>query len=188
MSELSLYTDGGVCGPNPSPRCGVWAWSLVLFDKQWRSGVGILTPEDVNLPTVSNNLCELMAAVVGLRVGLKHLQKPWNGTIYTDSSVTRHRLSDGVSFMGVPCGLKVEVLRLREYHNFRVVLLAGHPTKYELNKGLTKDKGCPVSKHNVWCDHACTQMIARFKAGKAHRYDFGFDILGVRPKKGLGLV
>lgn len=38
------------------------------------------------------------------------------------------------------------------------VLLQGHPTKADLERGTGAKRGLPVSKHNVWRDKECSRQ------------------------------
>lgn len=157
--EWALYTDGGVIGPNPSSLGGTWCWCLVnREDEMMTSSMGIVEPADIGLPQVTNNLTELYAALRAL----KSVPKDWSGTVYTDSKITMHRLLNSISFNGIPEWLSEDVMEIRRFGKYRVVLLGGHPTKAELERGRRKD-GALVSIHNVFCDLACQRLAKQFK-------------------------
>lgn len=158
---VSLYCDGGVIGRNPSSVGGTWAWVHVADDGRTRtcSDSGSVTPIDVGLPTVTNNLTELLAAVRGL----ESLPDEWDGTVYTDSMITKHRLTGSRKFVGIPEWL-VERLRFVQARlgQYRVVLLGGHPTVADLARGSRSD-GTPVSPHNAFVDRLCGEESQRFR-------------------------
>ncbi len=171
-SEVTaLYTDGGVIGKNPSKIGGTFAWCYVnALGERVASGYGdIAAAEQIGLPTVSNNVTELMAVVMGMEA----LPTGWAGTIYTDSFVTLCRVEKGrrkpAKLNGVPDWLQERLAiakgRLGDY---KVVLLGGHPTKAELAAGVSGN-GFPVSEHNVWCDKQCNKVAdeVRAKIGRA---------------------
>lgn len=150
-SPNSIYTDGGVAGKNPSVIGGSWAWIWVdenNIDMEWNCG--IVTPKEIGLPAVTNNLTELLAAVEAL----ESVPLCWKGTLYTDSKVTMHRLLGSNALVGIPQSLRLRLLEVRRNRKYKAVLIGGHPTKAQLQKGH-KSNGIPVSKHNVWCDKTC---------------------------------
>lgn len=159
----NLYCDGGLLSANPSSQGGAWAWCQVdPFGKMATSKSSIVIPADIGLPTVTNNLTELLAAVEGM----SSLPDGWSGTIFTDSQVTLLRIQQSIrqaSLSGIPKWLAItlagEKHRLGAYD---VVLLGGHPTKRELLEGLTK-KGVPCHKWNVWCDLECGRRVVAFR-------------------------
>lgn len=154
----AVYTDGGVIRKNPSPHGGTWAWCAIdAAGVLLRDDSGLVTPADVGLPAVSNNLTELLAAVKAM-AGLPDL---WEGTIYTDSFVTLCRITTGKKFAGIPAGL-VETCRFhRGRLRHKAALLGGHPNRAELAAGVRKD-GTPVSQWNVRCDKECGRLAAAF--------------------------
>ena len=147
MQPDEIYTDGGVISKNPSPIGGTWAWCWVRKGKcvYYKSGV-ILAHE---YRTISNNFTELVAAVKAI----ESVPRDWNGVLYTDSAVTKARMTTGTRFEGVPNELRLNVLKLRRGRKWTVQLVAGHPTKKHLREG--HKNGAPVSKHNVFCDYLC---------------------------------
>jgi ribonuclease HI len=153
-----LYCDGGVALKNPSPYCGTWAWLLVEHDKELQRGSGIVEPADVGLPTVSNNLTELLAALRALQ----GVPEGWEGTLFTDSGVTMYRIAQP-DRRTLPKFWYEMLVGLKRTRKFQVVLVGGHPTKADLKKGFNKD-GKPVSKWNVACDKMCRNLAQRFLA------------------------
>lgn len=164
--QQTLYTDGGVIGPNPSTVGITWAWRLVGPDgAPLQHNVGAFLCDDVS-PTLGNNFAELLAAVEGL----ESLPVGWRGTLASDSQNTIGRIFLGWKVKtGVPPWLlnRLRAVQQRiDLPNCRYVLLDGHPTQAQLDAGRGK-RGAPVSVHNVWCDQQCTalgQQIARQRA------------------------
>lgn len=159
---LALYSDGGVIGRNPSPVGATWAWCHVgEHGGQVAGDFGIIRPEDVGLPAVSNNVSEYMA----LLKGFEALPPGWCGNVYTDSFVTlcRFRGFRRAKTNGLPAEL---VARCRAVMSrmgrLNFTLLKGHPTREDLQRGRTS-KGEPVSVHNQWCDERCNEAAARFR-------------------------
>lgn len=157
--SLELYTDGGVVGRNPSALGGTWAWCLVGDNKVIDEGSGFISPEDMELEVVTNNVSELYAALRGVEA----LPEGFSGRLYTDSIITLYRFTDGNGFKGVPDWLKERVLAARKNANWQydAVLVGGHPTRHELRLGCRKD-GKRVSKWNVRCDKRCRELAAKW--------------------------
>lgn len=154
----AVFSDGGVRNRNPSPRGGSWAWCHVsAADECVAEAVGLVTPGDVGLPTVSNNLTELLA----LLHGLEALPDGWAGPVYTDSYVTLCRFRPGAKkFNGIPDAMVERVRRVvARLGPIHLVLLGGHPNKAALACGKRAD-GLPVSKWNVHCDELCAAAMA----------------------------
>ncbi len=164
----SLYCDGGVIERNPSPFGGTWAWCMVGEDgSRIGHGSGICVRED-NAPAITNNLTELIAAVVGMEL----LPEGWAGRIYTDSIVTLYRIErrepgrPKAKMAGIPLWLvdRLEVARAK-LGAYEVHLLGGHPSRAELATGRKAKSGLPCSIHNVLCDKLCAEESARFMKG-----------------------
>lgn len=159
---VSLYVDGGVVQKNPSTIGGTWACVFVDAAGNEISRVsGFVTPAEIGLEAVTNNYTELLAAVEGL----SRVAWPWTGTIFTDSNVTRCRLTGKNPGMnGIPFSLceRLRVCR-KGLDPIVAVLLDGHPTKKQLEAGVGK-RGSPVSKFNVLCDRLCGEEAARYLA------------------------
>ena len=156
---IELYCDGGVCGPNPSSIGGTWAWVLVGEDQIIDEGSGFISPEDMEVDRVTNNLTELYAALRGV----ESLPEGFRGRVYTDSIITLYRFTDGNAFNGVPDWLRTRVLSARtsrKWH-YDCVLVGGHPTRKELALGCRKD-GKLVSKWNVYCDKKCGELAKKW--------------------------
>jgi len=154
-----VYSDGGVKGNNPSNRGGSWAFVYVAEEKLTHSDSGIVKPTEIGLPNVSNNVTEL----VGLLLALEPLPDGWSGDVFTDSLVTLRRFDSMTAKMnGIPDFLANRVRAVVDRMNYRLTLLAGHPTKEHLKAGFKiKDSGnkYPVSRWNVLCDSLCGEAL-----------------------------
>jgi len=161
----ALYSDGGVISKNPSHIGGTWAYCLVsetgmvLFDQS-----GVITPADAGMETITNNLTEMLA----LLRGLEHLGDNFRGTVYSDSQITLGRVSQGWKWTGIPSWMhamyRKQRARLAHWDEIKFVLLSGHPTAADLERGIGK-RGYPVSIHNVACDKACGLAAKEYVAG-----------------------
>jgi ribonuclease HI len=161
----AVYADGGVIGPNPSAAGGTWAFCFVdaAGDRLWGAS-GHVTPAEIGLPAVTNNLTELLA----LLLALEPLPAGWAGRVFTDSLVTLRRFTPGgKKFAGIPADLVGRVIDARtRLGAYSLTLLGGHPNRAELAAGVRKD-GLPVSAHNVWCDKRCGEEAAAFRRAAA---------------------
>ncbi len=163
----SLFVDGGVIGANPSKLGGTWSWCLVQDGVIREQDSGLISCEDLEIKTISNNYTELFAALKGI-ASVTTWNCRWDGTVYTDSLITLRRITNGLKFNGIPNSMRLEALHLRRFRRWKVVLIAGHPTKAELESGVARRNGNPVSKWNVFCDEECKRLAAEFmqKKGK----------------------
>jgi ribonuclease HI len=164
-----LYTDGSTIKDNPSQIGGSWSACLVTWDgTRIMTGSGTLTPKQVRLPLVTNNVMEIVAVIAGL----KRLPPDWNGVVFSDSEITLGRVFQGWQTNGIPDWLFSELVhqqdRLINWDTITGVLVGSHPTKVELLQGFSH-KGLPVSIHNVWCDQEC-QKLAAARGGKKRSY------------------
>lgn len=161
-----LYTDGGVIQKNPSTLGGTWAYTLldsasrVIYEHS-----GVITPEMVEMPVVTNNLTELLAVVYGLELVIAEHPQALDGlTVYSDSRITLLRVFEAGRLNGVPAWLKRRLQTLQstgQLARVRYVQLDGHPTKAQLEAGIGK-RGNPVSVHNVRCDRLCNEGAKAF--------------------------
>ena len=164
MIELPnlLYCDGGVIGPNPSLLGGTWCYCWVSNGEILRHRSGVVTPEDLGIPHVSNNITELYAALKAL----ESVPHDWGGVLFTDNIVTLHRFTMSKKWNGVPDWLRRRVRDRRAGRRYDVGLLCGHPNRAELAAGIGK-RGYPVSKFNVFCDKECTRLARAYKQSLA---------------------
>lgn len=160
MNHSALYVDGGVIGKNPSSVGGSWAARFIAGERVYleKSDLIFATPD---MPTISNNLTEMLALVSGL----SFLPPKWTGTVYSDSLITLGRAFLGWKWSAIPPWLfkkfGQERKRLVNWEKIDHVLLAGHPTRAQLAEGIGRN-GYPVSEHNVWCDHECSRIARAY--------------------------
>lgn len=153
-------SDGGTVGANPSKLGGTFAYYwLDNKGNRIREEWGLLEPEDIGMDRLTNNVSELMAA---LRL-IASLPKGWEGTLYTDSLITLRRITTSHKFNGVPPWMIKWCKELRKDHKYKVILLAGHPTRADLKRGYKERNGHPVSIHNQWADKKCTELSKEFQ-------------------------
>jgi hypothetical protein len=125
------------------------------------SDSGVITPAEVGLPLVTNNVTELYA-ILEARESMPYA---WSGTIHSDSWVSLQRVFLAARLHNVPGWLVERLQRLQRdgwFAGCSWKLLDGHPTKAQLAAGVGK-RGHPVSEHNVWCDQACTQAARAYR-------------------------
>jgi ribonuclease HI len=147
-------------GRNPSAEGGTWCAILVTEDDQTMlvKAFGIVTPADVGMTLVENNLTELVAAVEAL----ERLPDGWDGVLFSDSQNTIRRLTaKHPSFGGVPAELYARVTAQRKrFPKLKAVLLDGHPNAEHLIAGIGK-RGYPVSRWNVAANDECDRLAGR---------------------------
>jgi ribonuclease HI len=165
MKIVSVYADGGVIGSNPSAIGGTYAYRLIEENGEvghYIDGAFVLTSQ-MNGGVVTNNHTEMWAVLSALEL----VPDAWAGTLYSDSQITLGRVFMGWKWANVPKFMheKYQVLRARlvNFNDIKYVRLDGHPTKAQLQAGKGK-RGGPVSEHNVWCDHACTDAGKNYLA------------------------
>lgn len=171
-SSNALYTDGGLIRANPSAIGGTWAWIRTEGGEEVARRSGLLLPRDLSLPTVSNNNTELLALIEGIA----ELPDGWHGTVYSDSGVASGQVFHSFRLSLVPVYLRdMLATTLKDAANRGVVmesvLLAGHPSKKDLEAGyrVSKAPHLPVSPFNVACDAACTRRAEQYLRVLAHR-------------------
>jgi ribonuclease HI len=155
---ISIYCDGGVIGPNPSRYGGTWCWCQVENNQIIKHASGIVTPQLMGVEKITNNLTELYAAVAAL----SSAPKKWNGTLHTDSRVTMLRLLGSPRFSGIPDWLVEDTLSVRKDKMWSVHLVAGHPTRKEMQMGFREKNGFPASKWNIFCDKECSLLAKNY--------------------------
>lgn len=153
-----LFTDGGTIGKNPSDIGATWAWVGINEDEAVAChdyGVIKATPE---WPTVSNNYGEFYA----LLKGLEAMPQAWSGRVYCDSQLTLGRFFHGWKNKNIPESLITRAqAAVHRIGKVTPTLLAGHPSKSDLEKGVTPD-GRPVSEWNVFVDKLCNDAGAAY--------------------------
>lgn len=122
---------------------------------------GIITPEQMKLKVITNNISELYAAVKAIL----SVPKEWDGKIYTDSLITYRRITTSHKFNGIPNGLKKLTTKLRTENKYMAKWIKGHPNENDLDNGKN-DKGQLVSKYNVLCDDLCNELSIKILGGE----------------------
>lgn len=161
MTITHAYCDGGLVGNwNPSRLGGVWAFCWVDDGGDRVHGrSGAFTPADLGMELISNNIMELLAAVLCI----ESLPEDWDGVLCTDSSITLARMTTGDRFANVPRWLIDRTRQARVGRNWHARLVAGHPNRTELRDGVKRKNGLPTSPHNVWCDQECKRRKGTLK-------------------------
>lgn len=160
---LKLYADGGVIRQNPSPFGGTWAICMVnhLDQLVWKNS-GIISPEDMETPFVTNNQTELLAVIYGLQ---RVMTSENDLEVCSDSQITLMRVFGHSPFNNIPEWminlLRWEQKRLTYFKKFTHTLMDGHPTKAQVESGIGK-KGHVTSKWNVLCDKLCNEQAEKF--------------------------
>lgn len=171
---VALFCDGGLIGRNPSEKGGSWAWCGVDKDGEHiREVSAYLLTKSTTCPgharigsdVVTNNDSEIYAALRALEA----MSDGWTGVLATDSQVTIERL-EKCRLGQLPTAVRMDWYSrihcaFKRLGKVRLVHLAGHPTKAELEAGKrVKEDGTEVrvSRHNVWCDKACTELAKTY--------------------------
>lgn len=164
LSIIHLYADGGVIGKNPSPIGGTYAYRILDASEQHiLVEHADVIPANFTNPFITNNLTEMLAIIAAL----PHISPDADVHIFSDSQITLGRLFQGWKWKNIPLWLharyQAQRQRLPKFHSYQYTLLSGHPTQAHLATGIGK-RGYPVSIHNAWCDHACTQAAKSYTA------------------------
>lgn len=155
---VEIFADGGVIRKNPSPIGGTWAWCSVDADGNRvieKSGVVPAT----ETRTVSNNHTEQIA----ITLALEAMPEGWSGIVHSDSMIALGRVFKGWKENNLPSNIgKRSRQAVARLGRIETILLQGHPTKADLESGVGKKRGYPVSIHNVWCDKACGKAAEKY--------------------------
>lgn len=148
---IAVYADGGVILKNLSAIGGTWAFCGVDAEgNRVIEGGGVVPATSKTL--ITNNHTEQIAIIKALEA----MPDGWNGTVYSDSMIALGRVFKGWRGKNLPSNVvertKAAMARMGKVEH---VLLQGHPTKADLERGIGAKRGLPVSKHNVWCDKEC---------------------------------
>ena len=146
-----IYTDGGLCSPNPSKLGGVWAWCAVDSEDEFIYGESgyFVAPEGKEITSHQAEFAAMTRALEAMPLG-------WEGTVCSDSELTINRFSKGHSCFNIPPNmLQRGVMVLEKLGDPKFVLLAHKPTKDDLEHGYSLKSGLPVSIWNKWCDKQC---------------------------------
>lgn len=152
--KVSLYTDGGVVGSNPSSIGGTVAFYIIGQKNEVLSNYSsFLHPNFMGSDKVTNNQTELWA----LLLGLAHLKPDQIAHVYCDSEISLGRVFKNYAMANIPKFMFYVLMHIKRMENFKKLeytLLSGHPTKRQLELGTGKG-GRPVSEWNVNCDRDC---------------------------------
>lgn len=155
-----IYADGGVIWdgkPGSSMIGGTFAWchvndagDRIIMDS------GMVYPHQCLHGKVTNNVTELVACVRAIQAA----PDGFVGTLFSDSENALGRFFRGWKMKNVPYWLGKEMAEQikrisRGDIDVNYILLDGHPTKWDMQRGIGK-RGHPVSVHNAWCDDQCT--------------------------------
>lgn len=165
FKPAAVYTDGGVIGKNPSPDGGTWAFVLIggatttfVLDRS-----GLVLPSDIGMDTVENNITETIAILLALET----VPPGWSGTLYGDNLNSIRRAQEPKAIKKVvPQFIKDRMIAaVARAGAVEYVLLSGHPTKAELEAGVSKE-GRPVSQWNIRADKLCCEQADLFRSKK----------------------
>jgi ribonuclease HI len=163
MSETSLcqivavYADGGVIQKNPSSVGGTWAWCGVDADGNRVIERGGVVPSPGR--PITNNHTEQIA----ITLALEAMPDGWSGVVYSDSMIALGRVFKGWRTKNLPANVaRRSAEAVARMGRIETVLLQGHPTKADLERGVGQKRGYPVSIHNVWCDRRCQEEARKY--------------------------
>jgi ribonuclease HI len=165
----AITADGGCRLSNPSTHGGMWAFRLTnAAGEPIIQAAGVVLVREVSpLTTVTNNLTETLA----LLIGLEFLPDGWSGRIRSDSlNALRvfQNYRDEKKLRNMRVWLPADFLRRITAVRERLgavtyELLGGHPGRQKgalalLHAGQTvkNHRGYPFCLHNHWCDEAAT--------------------------------
>lgn len=169
---VAVYSDAGCIGPNPSPHGGTWAFCFVDAEgNQIVERSGVIRYTDFDWTGVANPECTISCPVselYALVTALMSLPNKWTGHVYSDCENALKWV-----FMRQAMNVIPRCLTRRTRHCLDHLgvtpwtLLAGHPSKKDLEAGYKIKPGdprqWPVSIHNKWCDKACTAEAEQWK-------------------------
>ena len=163
----AIYCDGGVIRQNPSPIGGTWAVRFVKDGQIAAERSGVITAAGATvtdnmrsailaglfvvseIPTISNNLTEMLAVLEGL----SRLSANWTGAVYSDSQITLGRVFLGWKWSNLPDSFHRDYqaarARLVNWAQISHVLLAGHPSaapRARSGRGIARGGGAGMSK------------------------------------------
>lgn len=156
---VALYCDGGVIQKNPSTVGGTWAWCGVDAE-----GNRIIERGGV-CPAVGREITNNHTEQIAITLALEAMPDGWSGTVCSDSMIALGRVFKGWREKNLPRNVsRRSAAAVARLGRIETVLLQGHPTKADLERGVGAKRGFPVSVHNVWCDHECGRQGARYLA------------------------
>lgn len=124
-------------------------------------GCGYITCEDIQATSVTNNVTELVAILIGAAFA----PEGRNIMLYSDSKISLGTVFCDFKLEGLPDCVLEQLAEFKRETHFRfnnhgytqagpIGLLDGHPndTDLAMKKG---HRGLPTSVHNRWCDYMC---------------------------------
>ena len=167
-TPAAVTADGGCRIQNPSPYGGMWAFRITN-----RRGLplvqarGVVLPCEVSpLTTVSNNLTETLAVLVGL----EYLPAGWSGLVRTDSLNAIRVIRDiGKPRNWLPADILTRVHAVRnKLGKLDYELLAGHPKASHLalmraGQACASARGYAYCLHNHWAHQACNEAWSEYE-------------------------
>lgn len=172
-SGWRVFTDGGCAGGQSPSRVGGCCTAIVVNDKDEIVAIEqeVLTPESVGFDYVSSNIAELTGLLLGIETmvavssirsftlcGDNQNSLCWYSGEWRRDGVIPSLMRRMGDVQSMAASLRVEILP---------VLLAGHPSKSDLEKGYKAKVGksavrhYPVSKYNVYADSLCSTLIEK---------------------------
>lgn len=161
MQIVQMISDAGLVTPGTASLAAVAYCLINREDERALVGHGLLHPAACGLTGVGCNTAEFYAFLLGLET-LARTCPGWSGTVCTDSNVTLQRFFGGWKMGGIPAAWVWRGQQARQQlGELTPVLLGGHPTKSDLEAGVRWSKAphLPVSRHQVWCDERCTELL-----------------------------
>lgn len=159
IEVVKLYADGGVIRKNPSPYGGTWAWCGADVDGNRLIEQGGFVPAPPGR-FITNNHMEQIAIVLALEA----MPEGWSGIVCSDSQVALGRVFRGWRLTNLPANVaRRSTAAVARLGQIKTVLLQGHPTKADLERGIGAKRNLPVSIHNVWCDKECRRQAEAFE-------------------------
>lgn len=166
---VAVYCDGGVIKKNPSPIGGTYAWIMLNKDgERLAHEAETYIPKDGSFAT--NNQTEYRAALEALvyvTYCIQQCPEEWQLTLYSDSKITLARITKVQALKNIPEAWYKRMQKVVAdigLERINPVLLKGHPTQADLERGTSAKKGRPVSEWNKWCDDECRKASAAYLA------------------------
>lgn len=165
-TPAAVTADGGCRLSNPSPHGGMWAFRITnRAGRPIYQASGVILPADIlPLTTVTNNLAEVVAILLGLEFlpdGLPILAR----TDSLNAIRVFMNYDDPKKVANQRIWLTPEIIaRVRAVRErlgpMDFELLAGHPNlseveRLEAGEVVKNERGYPFCVHNVWADRAC---------------------------------
>lgn len=152
--EVSVViADGGTVGANG--KCSATTWAYVFVDKN----ENIIKQES---GWTTDFITSPQAEINAIITALENLPEGWSGELRSDCLYAINCLFYGWSQKKVDPQLKERWNKLK-LGRITTVHLSGHPTKRELETGISKT-GRPVCRFNKLADELCTEQASVCKS------------------------